>query len=259
MCANSKFLNETLRNTWGFDGYVTSDCDAVGDVYSPGQRRFSFVSEAFSSLEIQKRHLDIKAKWSNFGRFVVCEFDVVVWWAEPEGHGYASPVDGTAMALKAGTDMDCGDWGKKACKRRRHFLHLMACLLFSLSLSDKTVSTFSDLTQLPAAVKAGKVTEADLDKALLRLTTLQMELGLFDPKADSHFFTLGVDLIHSDEHTRHALEASRQSIVLLKNEGQVLPLKKGSSVAVLGPHSDGHDVFLSSKHQGGFCGHLFLV
>ena len=40
-----------------------------------------------------------------------------------------------------------------------------------------------------------------------------------------------------------------QSIVLLKNEGQVLPLKKGSSVAVLGPHSDGHDVFLSSKHQ----------
>ena len=37
--------------------------------------------------------------------------------------------------------------------------------------------------------------------------------------------------------------------MLLKNEGQVLPLKKGSSVAVLGPHSDGHDVFLSSKHQ----------
>ena len=51
-----------------------------------------------------------------------------------------------------------------------------------ISLSDKSVSTFSDLTQLPAAVKAGKVTEADLDKALLRLTTLQMELGLFDPK-----------------------------------------------------------------------------
>ena len=48
---------------------------------------------------------------------MVCVFDeVVVWVAEPEGHGYASPVDGTAMALKAGTDMDCGDWGKKACK-----------------------------------------------------------------------------------------------------------------------------------------------
>ena len=50
MCANSKFLNETLRNTWGFDGYVTSDCDAVGDVYSPGQRRFPFGSEAFFQL-----------------------------------------------------------------------------------------------------------------------------------------------------------------------------------------------------------------
>eukprot|EP01046_Picozoa_sp_COSAG06_P023648 COSAG06_NODE_1888_length_8136_cov_87.834889_5_plen_115_part_00 len=49
-----------------------------------------------------------------------------------------------------------GDWGKKAY-----------------------------LTQLPAAVKAGKVSQEDLDRALLRLTTLQMELGLFDPKADS--------------------------------------------------------------------------
>ena len=37
--------------------------------------------------------------------------------------------------------------------------------------------------------------------------------------------------------------------MLLKNEGQVLPLKKGGNVAVLGPHSDGHDVFLSSKHR----------
>ena len=153
-----------------------SDCDAVGDVYTP----------------------------------------------EPAGHGYASPVDGTAMSLKAGTDMDCGDWGKKAY-----------------------------LTQLPAAVKAGKVTQSDLDKALLRLTTLQMGLGLFDPKADSHFFTLGVDLIHSDEHTRHALEASQQAIVLLKNEKDVLPLKKGGKIAVLGPHSDGHDVFLSNYHGSG--------
>ena len=181
---------------------------------------------------------------------MVCEFDEVVWWAEPEGHGYASPVDGTAMALKAGTDMDCGDWGKKACKMPTlsPYSYLIVAHIF---LDNYLLTRFnvSDLTQLPAAVKAGKVTEADLDKALLRLTTLQMELGLFDPKADSHFFTLGVDLIHSDEHTRHALEASRQSIVLLKNEGQVLPLKKGSNVAVLGPHSDGHDVFLSSKHQ----------
>ena len=87
-----------------------------GGRLQPRSEAISFGSEAFSSLEIQKRHLDIKAKWSNFGRFVVCEFDEVVWWAEPEGHGYASPVDGTAMALKAGTDMDCGDWGKKACK-----------------------------------------------------------------------------------------------------------------------------------------------
>jgi|EP01046_Picozoa_sp_COSAG06_P023647 beta-glucosidase-like glycosyl hydrolase len=66
-----------------------------------------------------------------------------------------------------------------------------------------------------------------------------------------HFFTLGVDLIHSDEHTRHALEAAQQSIVLLKNEKETLPLKKGGKIAVLGPHSDGHDVFLSNYHGSG--------
>ena len=43
MCANALYLNDTLRNSWKFDGYVTSDCDAVGDVYTHEPRGHGYV------------------------------------------------------------------------------------------------------------------------------------------------------------------------------------------------------------------------
>ena len=70
--------------------------------------------------------------------------------------------------------------------------------------------------ELPAALAAGKVAEADLDRALVRLTKLQMELGLFDPKEDQRYFQFGLELINSAEHVRHALEAAQQSIDTLQ-------------------------------------------
>ena len=112
---------------------------------------------------------------------------------------------------------------------------------------------------------------------------LQMDLGLFDPKAGQHFFGLDVDLIASgehttqtepaiacgvlcfsvgfvcwcisdcrcghtahttDEHKRHALEAAQQAIVLLKNDGGLLPFRRGAKVAVIGPHAHGNEVFM---------------
>jgi beta-glucosidase len=54
--------------------------------------------------------------------------------------------------------------------------------------------------------------------------------------------------VNSDEHIRHALEAAQQSIVLLKNADHVLPLAKGKHVAVIGPHFNGTEVFLSNYH-----------
>ena len=98
---------QTLRQEWGFDGYVTADCDAVGDIYQPF----------------------------------------------PSGHAYASPPNGSALALKAGTDLDCGYWGARAY-----------------------------VNELPIALQQGLVAEEELDRSLVRLTALQMELGLFDPK-----------------------------------------------------------------------------
>ena len=62
------------------------------------------------------------------------------------------------------------------------------------------------------------------------------------------YFNYGVDLINSEEHIQHALEAAQQSIVLLKNDKSILPFKKGQNVAVVGPHFNGTEVFLSNYH-----------
>ena len=57
-----------------------------------------------------------------------------------------------------------------------------------------------------------------------------MRLGLFDDgKASDKYFTLGSEAIDSPAHQQLALEAAQQSIVLLKNEGQLLPLQPSSS------------------------------
>jgi beta-glucosidase-like glycosyl hydrolase len=93
---------------------------------------------------------------------------------------------------------------------------------------------------------------AALDQALLRLTKMQMKLGLFDPKESQPYFNYGIDKIDSAEHQSLALDAAKQAIVLLKNEGGVLPIKPGKRVAVVGPHMDA-TVDLISNYHGSRC------
>lgn len=88
-----------------------------------------------------------------------------------------------------------------------------------------------------SAVKSGKVQEEDIDRALLNLFSVQLRLGVFDgDHAKNRFGHLGPKNLCTQEHRELALEAVRQGIVLLKNEG-LLPLRKNevSSVAIIGP------------------------
>ena len=86
-------------------------------------------------------------------------------------------------------------------------------------------------------VGEGKVSEALIDRALRRVLELKFRLGLFEhPYADE---AQAERVVHSTEHRDLALRAARESIVLLKNEGNLLPLKKGvKSIAVIGPNAD---------------------
>lgn len=86
-------------------------------------------------------------------------------------------------------------------------------------------------------VEEGKVPEALVDRAVRRVLELKFRLGLFEhPYAD---LPQAERVVHSSEHQQLALQAAQEGIVLLKNENNVLPLKKDlKSIAVIGPNAD---------------------
>ena len=97
-------------------------------------------------------------------------------------------------------------------------------------------------------VKNGTIPEARLDDAVRRILRVKLAYGLFDkPKPSLRPGAGDVSLLSSPEHRDLARRAVRQSLVLLKNDGGVLPLKAGQTVLVVG---DGADSI--SKASGGW-------
>ena len=86
-------------------------------------------------------------------------------------------------------------------------------------------------------VNEGRVPIELIDRAVRRVLELKFRLGLFEhPYVD---LAQAKQVMHSNEHQQLALQAAREGIVLLKNQGEVLPLKKNlRTVAVIGPDAD---------------------
>jgi beta-glucosidase len=116
-----------------------------------------------------------------------------------------TPEEAGAIAVKAGCDLECA-------------------------------TTFTHLT---AAVANHIITEKELDVAVKRLFTARFKLGMFDPAERVKYASIPHSVVDSKEHKALALEAARKSIVLLKNDHQLLPLKKDlKTLAVIGPNAD---------------------
>jgi beta-glucosidase len=129
-------------------------------------------------------------------------------------HKYETdPEKAVALAVKAGTDLECETCGTE------HFLY------------DK---------YLPGAVEKGYLTEADIDNAVKRLMRARMLLGEFDSPDQVPYTKISKDKLDCQEHRDLALQIARESIVLLKNEGNTLPLKRETikSIAVIGPNGN---------------------
>jgi beta-glucosidase len=126
-----------------------------------------------------------------------------------KGHNFAKDAaEASAVAVKAGTDLDCGGTYKA----------------------------------LPEAVKRGLIQESEIDAALTRLFTARFKLGMFDPPATVPWSSISPSENDSAAHRLLALQAARESIVLLKNDG-VLPLKGSPhTIAVIGPTAESIDV-----------------
>ena len=160
-CGSQRLLQQILRDEWGFQYLVVSDCGAVSDFYT---------SHMSSS----------------------------------------SPVTASAKATLAGTDVECG-----------------------YGYAYKSI---------PEAVRRGLISEAEVDKHVVRLLEGRFDLGEMDDPALVEWSKIPYSAMSSKEHARIALDMARQSIVLLKNgdHGNILPLDKnsGERIAVIGPNAD---------------------
>ena len=102
---------------------------------------------------------------------------------------------------------------------------------------------------IPDAVANGLITEADVNKHIVRLLEGRFELGEMDDPELVSWSKLGPEILNCKKHQQTALDMARQTIVLLQNRGNVLPLKKGKKVALIGPNSD-DEVLMWGNYNG---------
>ncbi|MBR7005046.1 MAG: glycoside hydrolase family 3 C-terminal domain-containing protein [Bacteroidales bacterium] len=131
---------------------------------------------------------------------------------------------------------DCG--GPSTLVEDHHYVKQRetAAALCLLSGLDLECGDNYYIEPLRKAFELGMVKEEDIDRAAGRVLTARMRLGIFDSGKDNPYTKISPDVIGSKEHTDLALQMAREAIVLMKNQGGVLPLRKGKirSVAVVG-------------------------
>ncbi|MGB4415847.1 MAG: glycoside hydrolase family 3 C-terminal domain-containing protein [Paludibacter sp.] len=98
------------------------------------------------------------------------------------------------------------------------------------------------------AVKDGIITENDIDVSLKRLFSIRLRLGMFDPIKLVPFSKIDSAYLEKPEHKALALKMAQQSIVMLRNENNLLPIDKKmvKKIAVLGPNANNPEVQLGN-------------
>ncbi|UKJ09284.1 glycoside hydrolase family 3 C-terminal domain-containing protein [Solitalea lacus] len=97
------------------------------------------------------------------------------------------------------------------------------------------------------AVKNGIIDEKQIDVSVKRLFTIRYRLGMFDTKEKVNYTQVPFSTLEAPQHKAHALKMAQQSIVLLKNDNQLLPLSKSlKRIAVIGPNADSRVAMLGN-------------
>ncbi len=175
-------MGTLLREEWGFDGYVTSDCGAVAQTYNAG-----------TSAINQKPGC---------------------------GHYYYNTLEeASAGTLINGCDLTCGG---------EHRAHLMN------------------------AIEQGLITEDIIDRSVIRNLTSLFRQGIFDKKGSTPWDGLGAEEMNSKAHDDLAIDMANDTIVLLKNDKGLLPLKTEGvkKILVVGPNAKYRE--LGGYSCGGF-------
>ncbi len=102
---------------------------------------------------------------------------------------------------------------------------------------------------IPEAVKAGLIEEEDVNKSVIRLMEGRFELGEMDDPSLNEWSKLGPEILNSKQNRQTALEMARQTMTLLQNRNDVLPLSKSKKVAVIGPNYN-DEVLMWGNYNG---------
>ncbi|WP_022824199.1 glycoside hydrolase family 3 C-terminal domain-containing protein [Hymenobacter norwichensis] len=97
------------------------------------------------------------------------------------------------------------------------------------------------------SVEKKLISEQQLDTSVKRLYKIRFQLGMFDPVERVKYAQIPMSVVESKPHQAHALKMARESVVLLKNDKNTLPLRKNlKKIAVLGPNADNESVQLGN-------------
>lgn len=136
---------------------------------------------------------------------------------------------------------DCGAIDDFANDHKTHADHLTAASDAMLAGTDLECGTVYHL--LEQGVKKGLHSEREINVSVSRLMTILFKLGMFDPASRDPYASIGREVIECDAHKQHAYHMTQESMVLLKNSKNLLPLnaKKLKKIAIVGPNADnGH-------------------
>lgn len=93
--------------------------------------------------------------------------------------------------------------------------------------------------QLPEAVERGLIKEEDIDKSVMRLLVGRFDLGDFDPDSIVPWAQIPASVLNNNEHQQLALNMARETMTLLQNKNNVLPLSKNEKrIAIIGPNAN---------------------
>ena len=104
-------------------------------------------------------------------------------------------------------------------------------------------------SEIPEAINRGLIIEADVDRALERTLGTRFKLGMFDPAEDVPFASIPMDVVACDAHRQLAYQAATESVVLLKNKNNILPIKPSTQkIFVTGPTATSTEVLLGNYY-----------
>jgi beta-glucosidase len=100
---------------------------------------------------------------------------------------------------------------------------------------------------LGTAVKNNQIAEKDIDVSVKRLFLIRFRLGMFDPKSKVVYNSIPLSVLENKSNQQHALKMARESMVLLKNKNNLLPLSRNiKRIVVIGPNANNKEVQLGN-------------